>query len=90
MKAKVNLFWKDGWGGRIRTYASRDQNPLPYRLATPQFGPPGGIRTRISRLSVATPYKDAVLPLNYQGKIWWAPPDSNRQPDRYERPALTN
>ncbi len=24
------------WGGRIRTYASRDQNPLPYRLATPQ------------------------------------------------------
>ncbi len=25
-----------GWGGRIRTCASRDQNPLPYRLATPQ------------------------------------------------------
>jgi hypothetical protein len=24
------------WGGRIRTYAWRDQNPLPYRLATPQ------------------------------------------------------
>ena len=23
-------------GGRIRTCASRDQNPLPYRLATPQ------------------------------------------------------
>ena len=25
-----------GWGGRIRTYGTRDQNPLPYRLATPQ------------------------------------------------------
>ena len=24
-----------GWGGWIRTNASRDQNPLPYRLATP-------------------------------------------------------
>ena len=25
-----------GWGGRIRTCESRDQNPMPYRLATPQ------------------------------------------------------
>jgi hypothetical protein len=25
-----------GWGGRIRTSAWRNQNPLPYRLATPQ------------------------------------------------------
>jgi hypothetical protein len=24
-----------GWGGRIRTSAWRNQNPLPYRLATP-------------------------------------------------------
>ena len=24
------------WAGRIRTFASRDQNPLPYRLATAQ------------------------------------------------------
>ena len=28
---------KDGWGGRIRTHGWRDQNPLPYRLATPQL-----------------------------------------------------
>ena len=27
-----------GWGGRIRTSAWRNQNPLPYRLATPQLG----------------------------------------------------
>jgi hypothetical protein len=28
---------KNGWGGRIRTHGWRDQNPLPYRLATPQL-----------------------------------------------------
>src|SRR5580698_438031 len=27
-----------GWGGRIRTSEWRDQNPLPYHLATPQLG----------------------------------------------------
>ncbi len=27
---------EDGWGARIRTWAWRNQNPLPYRLATPQ------------------------------------------------------
>src|SRR5450432_4174494 len=26
----------NGWGGRIRTSEWRDQNPLPYHLATPQ------------------------------------------------------
>ena len=26
-----------GWGGRIRTSEWRDQNPLPYHLATPQL-----------------------------------------------------
>ena len=27
-----------GWGGRIRTSVCRNQNPVPYRLATPQLG----------------------------------------------------
>ena len=27
-----------GWGGRIRTSVWRNQNPLPYHLATPQWG----------------------------------------------------
>jgi hypothetical protein len=27
---------RSGWGGWIRTNVWRDQNPLPYRLATPQ------------------------------------------------------
>ena len=26
-----------GWGGRIRTYGTRYQKPLPYHLATPQL-----------------------------------------------------
>ena len=37
-----------GWGGRIRTSGWRNQNPLPYHLATPQraarLGGPGGKR----------------------------------------------
>ena len=28
---------KAGWGGRDRTYECRNQNPVPYHLATPQF-----------------------------------------------------
>ena len=28
-----------GWGGRIRTYGTRYQKPLPYHLATPQHAP---------------------------------------------------
>ena len=28
-----------GWGGRIRTSEWRNQNPLPYHLATPQWTP---------------------------------------------------
>ncbi len=35
-EAVINGWWKNGWGGRIRTHGWRDQNPLPYRLATPQ------------------------------------------------------
>ena len=30
---------KSGWGGRVRTSEWRNQNPLPYHLATPQQGP---------------------------------------------------
>ena len=28
---------KVGWGARDRTWEWRNQNPLPYRLATPQY-----------------------------------------------------
>ena len=36
LKRQQSYLFGDGWGGRIRTYGTRDQNPLPYRLATPQ------------------------------------------------------
>src|SRR5438876_7463982 len=37
-----------GWGGRDRTSEWRNQNPLPYRLATPQLAVSGmaGVRPR--------------------------------------------
>ncbi len=35
IKAETKL-WCNGWGARIRTQEWRDQNPLPYHLATPQ------------------------------------------------------
>ena len=35
---------KNGWGGRIRTSEWRDQNPLPYHLATPQLNQPVTLR----------------------------------------------
>ena len=34
---KCRLSGMTGWGGRIRTSGTRNQNPLPYHLATPQL-----------------------------------------------------
>src|SRR5437016_6274931 len=47
---------KTGWGGRIRTSEWRDQNPLPYHLATPQhpsFLPSAPMRMGGGRASYA-------------------------------------
>ena len=33
----INNLGKTGWGGRIRTYDTRYQKPMPYHLATPQL-----------------------------------------------------
>ena len=44
-KEKSTQHANNGWGGRIRTYEWRDQNPLPYHLATPQH---------VNALSLAT------------------------------------
>ena len=35
LKVFVIFYSLAGWGGRDRTFVSRDQNPLPYHLATP-------------------------------------------------------
>jgi hypothetical protein len=51
-----------GWGGRIRTSVWRNQNPLPYHLATPQCAigwPPAaaqGARPRAAHHSDATAF----------------------------------
>ena len=46
-----------GWGGRIRTSEWRNQNPLPYRLATPQWPAvdigPAAMRVKRDRMARA-------------------------------------
>jgi hypothetical protein len=44
-----------GWGGRIRTSVWRNQNPLPYRLATPQLHVGEGPRARRTIVAVPSP-----------------------------------
>src|SRR6266566_8669740 len=63
-----------GWGGRDRTSEWRNQNPLPYRLATPQqSGPEHGIDQRDlfrHRRSIegVTPFQQATGP-NFTPKM---------------------
>ena len=56
---------RNGWGSRTRTYESRSQSPLPYRLAIPhrliKNGEPTGIRTPDTRLR---------RPLLYPTELW--------------------
>ena len=42
----INDLWRLGWGARIRTWGWRNQNPLPYRLATPHQARRPGRRSR--------------------------------------------
>jgi hypothetical protein len=57
-----------GWGGRDRTSEWRNQNPLPYRLATPQqSGPEHGIDQRdlfrhCRSIEGVTPFQQAAGP----------------------------
>lgn len=41
---------KYGWGARIRTWECWDQNPVPYRLATPQWIDPAQFAARLLAL----------------------------------------
>jgi hypothetical protein len=51
-----------GWGGRIRTSACKDQNLVPYRLATPQKIYKKVIKVKMKALCLFT------LPLGYTPK----------------------
>ncbi len=53
----------NGWGGRIRTHEWRDQNPLPYRLATPQSNRTNLETNCITRVSKAELFKDTTRTL---------------------------
>jgi hypothetical protein len=59
-----------GWGGRDRTSEWRNQNPLPYRLATPQLTRTGG-RTGYRRfLQVLPVYRERRgISTAWRGKI---------------------
>src|SRR5271154_723759 len=48
---------QNGWGGRIRTSVWRDQNPLPYRLATPQLDNQSSAHARRRRSTGRQPLK---------------------------------
>ncbi len=54
---------KNGWGGRIRTCVWRDQNPLPYHLATPQSSSRSSrpLQQRMHRRAVQ-PARDETAP----------------------------
>ena len=56
-----------GWGGRIRTSVWRNQNPLPYHLATPQASPgrPGSRDTH-KAARAAPQYACGVIPRRRQ------------------------
>ena len=54
-----------GWGGRIRTSAWWNQNPLPYRLATPHRDSLARMSSRRSLIRLSRRRKPAT-PLNFQ------------------------
>ena len=55
------IFRRIGWGGRIRTYDTRYQKPMPYHLATPQYFCPG-LQVKIYKYPKAErDYSDQVL-----------------------------
>ena len=56
-----------GWGGRIRTSAWRNQNPLPYRLATPQ---------QHHEVTCAAPYRLARAPATCRARLQHSGPSA--------------
>ena len=74
-----NQCFEYGWGGRDRTSEWRNQNPLPYRLATPQQATRGTAEapaTADSHLSQPVYRERRGISTAWRGKIpqaraWW-------------------
>ena len=95
--AQQNQRLDSGWGGRDRTSEWRNQNPLPYRLATPQqAGPEHGIDQRDRfrhRRSIegVTPFQQLQGRISSQNRARGHVPIYNGSllwipPDRFARP----
>src|SRR5262249_9682390 len=69
-----------------RFYEARDKSPkkLPQRQIAPSQRP-----ARARQARQFAPIRDLPGNLRISQTAWWAREDSNLQPDRYERPALT-
>ena len=52
-----------GWGARIRTWVCGDQNPVPYRLATPQIRQPVWQILILALPARITPYLPVLRPV---------------------------
>ena len=58
-------FHSAGWGGRIRTYGTRYQKPLPYHLATPQNSNAATRKPELGESSIAT----SAACVNFNGLV---------------------
>src|SRR5512139_1018094 len=62
-----------GWGGRDRTYECRNQNPMPYHLATPQWALPGAEvvqRMPVEPLRHKTPHRFGQLAQHVSRRVF--------------------
>ena len=80
-----------GWGGRIWTLECGNQNPEPYRLATPQWkalvnGWGSWTRTNACENQNLVPYRLGYTPIKWWGGRW----DLNPRPPDPQSGALTN